>query len=180
MKPLRHRCVFLSSNSPAGMDIQNLTYYTPTKKEKKKKENQTRCTCSRACNMCQDELRMISSDLCKARQNLLHLHNNENAPTTNKFQLFFFFLLFTCLIWRHSTCGGEAFREAKQEEDGLIITAGLSRQFLVFNNGQLKKDQWVVPSVLVACHQCTSQWPTVNSTSAPDGKAALEFRNLAN
>lgn len=79
--------------------------------------------------MCQDELRMISSDLCKAWQNPSHLLNNKNAQQHTSFCPFF---LGTRLILRHSTCGEEAVREAKQEEDGLTITAGLSLQFFCF------------------------------------------------
>lgn len=131
------------------------------------------CTCTEACNMCQHKLMVISSTYakheraCGARKTTIRKSHNTDCFVT--------ILLFPSLILRHSTCGGEAFCEAKQEEDGLTITVGLSLHFSVFNNGQLKKDQWVVPSVLVPCHQLTSQRPTVNSPSAPDGEPALHL-----
>lgn len=47
--------------------------------------------------------------------------------------------------------------------------------FLFFTNRRRKKDQWAAPSVLVPCHQLTSQRPTVNSPSAPDGEPAMQL-----
>ncbi|MEQ2217001.1 hypothetical protein XENOCAPTIV_014972 [Xenoophorus captivus] len=44
-----------------------------------------------------------------------------------------------------------------------------------FTNRQWKINQRNAPSVLVPCHQFTSQWPTVNSPSAPDGEPAINF-----
>lgn len=55
--------------------------------------------------MCHDELRMISSDLCIARQNPLHLLNNKNGQQHTSFCPFFLFYLSnfkTFHLWRGS------------------------------------------------------------------------------
>lgn len=79
-------------------------------------------------------------------------------------------------------CVGVLFsvKQNKKKKKSQQSLYGFHFIFFSFTNRQRKKDQWVAPSVLVPCHQLTSQWPTVNSPSAPDGEPAMQLCIIAN